>query len=133
MQINGTFLKLKTLQKSDKMASFKGQLISKCLYEIMVWTKIPTKTSKRHFEINWPLEEWVENASSRAKPSQDEPSYHLLEQASARPSLAWIHRLWLYQLWSFTFGDTKSIKPLAEVFQMILWYILKWNDKSHIK
>ena len=57
--------------------TFKGQLISKCLYEIIVWTKMPTKilivsaraeiikffvgilvqtkTSKRHFEINRPL------------------------------------------------------------------------------
>ena len=59
----------------------KGQLISECLFEKNVWTKIPTKnlidsahytcwaesikffvgilvqtkTSKRHFEINWPL------------------------------------------------------------------------------
>ena len=60
---------------------FKGQLISKCLFEKIVSTKIPTKNlidsahytcwaesikcfvgilvqtifSKRHFEINWPL------------------------------------------------------------------------------
>ena len=60
----------------------KGQLISKCLFEKIVWTKIPPKHlidsalqyfraesikcfggilvqtifSKRHFEINWPLE-----------------------------------------------------------------------------
>ena len=46
----------------------KSQLISKCLFEKIVWTKIPTKNlidsvgilvqmifSKRHFEINWPL------------------------------------------------------------------------------
>ena len=59
----------------------KGQLISKCLFEKIVWTKIPPKNlidsalkycraesikffggilvqtifSKRHFEINWPL------------------------------------------------------------------------------
>ena len=59
----------------------KGQLISKCLFEKIIWTKIPSKNlidsahytcwaksfkffvgilvqtifSKRHFEINWPL------------------------------------------------------------------------------
>ena len=61
----------------------KGQLISKCLFEKIVWTKIPPKNlidsalkycraesikffggilvqtifSKRHFKINWPLED----------------------------------------------------------------------------
>ena len=74
----------------NKLSATKGQLISKCLYEIIVWTKIPTKilivckldslcsgplraeiikffvgilvqtkTSKRHFEINWPLDRCV--------------------------------------------------------------------------
>ena len=26
-----------------KMSTSKGQLISKCLYEVVIWTKIPTK------------------------------------------------------------------------------------------
>ena len=63
----------------------KGQLISKCLYGIIVWTKIPTKilivsalalsgqklsnfllvfwSKWRHFEINWPLKcpTWYSN------------------------------------------------------------------------
>ena len=30
----------------------KGQLISECLFEKIVWTKIPTIFSKRHSEIN---------------------------------------------------------------------------------
>ena len=43
--------------------------------------------------------------------------------------------LWRYMLWSFTFGDTKSNKLLTknEVFQRILWYILKWNDSEPTK
>ena len=59
---------------------------------------------------------------NRAKLSQAESKNGLLEQASTQPCLAWIHRLWQYRLWSFTFGDTKSIRllPKPEVFQRIL-------------
>ena len=31
------------VKEAYKMIRVKGQLISKCLYEIIVWTKIPTK------------------------------------------------------------------------------------------
>ena len=73
--------KLKILEKYHEHT--KGQLISKCLFEKIVWTKIPPKNlidsalqyfraesikffggilvqtifSKRHFEINWPLQQ----------------------------------------------------------------------------
>ena len=69
------------IQKKLVKSHSKGQLISKCLFEKIVWTKIPTKNlidsahytcwaesikffvdilvqtifSKRHSEINWPL------------------------------------------------------------------------------
>ena len=41
------------VKEAYKMIRVKGQLISKCLYEIIVWTKIPTK-----FLTNSALE-WV--------------------------------------------------------------------------
>ena len=41
--------------RGQKVSSSKCELISKCLLGVMVWTKIPTMTPKRHFEINWPL------------------------------------------------------------------------------
>ena len=44
-------------------------------------------------------------------------------------------RILQYRLWSFTFGDTKydEILPKIEVFQRILWYIMKWNDGEPTK
>ena len=43
--------------------------------------------------------------------------------------------LWHYGLWSYNLRDTKLIRLLPgfsknELFQRILWYFVKWNDRE---
>ena len=46
-----------------------------------------------------------------------------------------LYIIWQYRLWNFTFGYTKSnrLLPKSEVFQRILWFILKWNNGEPTK